>query len=122
MEHDIISWITYVTYGQRNHSSGGGDRVKPNMNSSAGNLLNIINEEIQRQLNGGRRKRKPKEHVLGTIADNYINDGSRPFVIVDGDPIPIGPFNYLGSYQPVAGERVLLAKSGRKYVILGKII
>ena len=96
--------------------------MKPNMNSSAGNLLSIISEEIQRRLNGGRRKRKPKEHVLGTIAEDYINDGSRPFVVVDGDPIPIGPFPYLSSYPPVAGERVIMAKSGRKYVILGKII
>lgn len=96
--------------------------MKPNMNSSAGNLLSIISEEIQRQLNGGRRKRKPKEHVLGTIADDYINDGSRPLVIVDGDPIPIGPFPYLSTYQPNSGDRVLLAKSGRKYVILGKVI
>lgn len=96
--------------------------MKPNMNSSAGNLLSIISEEIQRQLNGGRRKRKPKEHVLGTIADDYINDGSRPFVIVDGDPIPIGPFPFCGRYEPAAGDRVLLAKSGRKYVVIDKII
>ena len=96
--------------------------MKPNMNSSAGNLLSIIRDEIQRQINGGRRKREPKEHVLGTIAADYLNDGSRPFVIVDGDPIPIGPFTYLSIYQPVANDRVLMAKSGRKYVILGKII
>ena len=96
--------------------------MKPNMNNNAGNLLNIISDEIQRQLNGGRRKRKPKEHVLGTITEGYINDGSRPFVIVDGDPIPIGPFPYLSIYQPAPSDRVLLAKSGRKYVILGKII
>jgi len=92
------------------------------MNQSAGALLTIIREEVHKQLTGGRRKREPREHILGTIADNYLNDGSRPSVVIDGDPIPIGPFPYLNRYIPAAGDRVLLAKSGRKYVVIDKII
>ncbi|TFE02892.1 hypothetical protein [Jeotgalibacillus salarius] len=96
--------------------------MKPNLNQGAGALLQVIREEVQRQLTGGRRKREPRQHVLGTIDAAYANDGSRPSVVIDGDPSPIGPFPYLSHYEPSAGDRVLLAKSGNKYVVTGKIV
>ncbi len=96
--------------------------MKPNLNQGAGALLQVIREEVYRQITGGRRKREPREHILGTVDAAYANDGSRPNVVIDGDPIPIGPFPYCGRYVPAAGDRVIMAKSGNKYVIIDKII
>lgn len=96
--------------------------MKPNLSRGAGNLVAVIRDEVKRQVNGGRNKREPRPHALGTIASDYPNDGSRPMVVMDGDPVPIGPFPYLANYVPAAGDRVLLARSGKKYVIEGKII
>ena len=84
-------------------------------------LVRIIREEIRKQIRGGRRKREPRQHVLAMIEDNYSS--GRPKVIMEDDPsgTPIGPYPYLSTYSPNAGDRVLMAKTGRKYVILGKI-
>lgn len=96
--------------------------MKPNMNQTMAMFLDLIREEVKKQQNGGRRKREPRPHALGVIASDYPNDGSRPMVVMDGDPVPIGPFPYLVNYVPAAGDRVLLARAGKKYVIEGKII
>ncbi|RSL32675.1 hypothetical protein D7Z54_14595 [Salibacterium salarium] len=89
------------------------------------NLIQLIDDRVQVAIRGGRRKRKPKEHILATIDPAYANDGTAPKIITEDDKseTPIGPYNFLSSYLPNAGDRVLLGKVGvsGKYVILDRV-
>ncbi|GMA52075.1 hypothetical protein GCM10025857_68110 [Alicyclobacillus contaminans] len=88
-------------------------------------FLGIIRTEVQRALGGSDRKPPPAPFVLGTIDPSYSGSG-RPKVVVDGDTsqTPAGPYPYLASYTPAAGDRVLLARVGvsGKFVIQGKVV
>lgn len=84
-------------------------------------LLRTMRSETRKQIRGGRRKRAPRSHVLARIESGY--SGGRPKVIMEDDPsnTPIGPYPYLNTYTPTRGDRVLMARTGSKYVILGKV-
>jgi hypothetical protein len=86
-------------------------------------LLQIIRDEVQRALGGGARKPPPSPFALGTVDSAYSGSG-RPKVVLDGDTVPAGPYPYLASYTPAAGDRVLLARVGvaGKFVVLGKVV
>lgn len=58
---------------------------------------------------------------LGRVDPDYT--GGRPSVIFSGETIKSGKkYPYLSSYVPKANEKILLAKVGSSYVILGRII
>lgn len=86
-------------------------------------LLQIIRDEAQRVLGGSDRKPAPAPFVLGTVDSAYSGSG-RPKVVLDGDTVAAGPYPYLASYTPAAGDRVLLARVGvsGKFVVLGKVV
>ena len=57
---------------------------------------------------------------LGTISD-LRQDG--PIVLLDGETIPASrPYRRLDSYAPAIGDRVLLIRAGRSWIIAGKIV
>jgi hypothetical protein len=87
-------------------------------------MLQIIRDEVQRALGGGSRKPPPSSFALGTIDPDYTSGSGRPQVVVDGDTVPAGPYPYLSTYTPAAGDRVLMARVGvsGKFVVLGKVI
>lgn len=89
----------------------------------ADGLLTVIRTEVQRSLGGGARKPPPSPFVLGTVDSAYSGSG-RPKVVVDGDTVAAGPYPYVASYTPAAGDRVLMARVGvaGKMVILGKVV
>lgn len=60
-------------------------------------------------------------YKLGKIDPTYSS--GRPKIIFDGETIAsTKQYPYLGSYTPVAGDRVLMLLVAGSYVILGKII
>ncbi|MFD1675399.1 hypothetical protein [Alicyclobacillus fodiniaquatilis] len=90
----------------------------------ASKILQIIRNEIAKQLGGGTQKRVPKPAVMGMIDPAYAS--GLPNVVLDDDPskTPVGPYPYLSTYTPKANDRVLLLQVGNsgKYVIQGKVI
>lgn len=59
--------------------------------------------------------------LLGKIPSGYTT--GRPTIQFDGESTAsIRTYPYLGSYAPVANDRVMLAAVGHGAVILGKII
>ncbi|AGE60793.1 hypothetical protein LEO2_30 [Bacillus phage Leo2] len=81
------------------------------MNSQ--DFVSIVNELIE--------KNQPKgAYKIGRIPDNYSS--GEPAIIFDGESSPSGKtYKRLGSYNPVAGDRVLLARVANTYVVLGSI-
>lgn len=66
-------------------------------------------------------KKKIQSFKLGKIDSAYTS--GRPKIIFDGETTASGKqYPYLGSYAPVANDRVLTVFVGGSYVILGKII
>lgn len=62
-----------------------------------------------------------RNYKLGTIDSAYSS--GRPKIIFDGETVAsTKQYPYLGSYTPMASDRVLLLEVGGSYVILGKII
>jgi hypothetical protein len=62
-----------------------------------------------------------KAFSLGSIDSSYTS-GS-PKILFDGEStVSSKQFTRLGSYTPVAGDRVLLANVAGTFVILGKIV
>lgn len=62
----------------------------------------------------------PSPFALGSISSTYV--AGLPAVLFDGetaDSARLWP--YLASYTPVASDRVLMARVGHGFVILGKI-
>ncbi len=58
---------------------------------------------------------------LGKIDPEYSS--GRPKIVFDGESTAsTKQYPYLSSYEPTAGDRVLLAKIAGSYVILGKVI
>lgn len=78
----------------------------------AEDLLNIIKDQINKI---------PLPFELGTIDSNYSS--GRPSVTFDGEgSVSTKTYPYLESYDPCAGDRVILAKIRSSYIILGKIM
>ena len=49
--------------------------------------------------------------------------GGRPVLLFNGETTASQKlYKYLQSYQPAVGDTVILAKAGRTYVILGKVV
>ncbi|RFZ78796.1 hypothetical protein DS742_11845 [Lacrimispora amygdalina] len=49
--------------------------------------------------------------------------GDRPYIRFYGETAASQkPYKYLASYTPVAGDKVLLARVAKTYVILGKVV
>lgn len=62
-----------------------------------------------------------KPYSLGIIDPNYSGKG-KPRVIFDGENAPsVKTYPYLSSYNPVAGDRVVIANMGATHVILGGV-
>lgn len=79
-------------------------------------IRELIKEEIKKESAKG-----PTSYLrLGTIPADYVS--GRPRVIFDGeDAATSRTYPYLPSYVPKAGDRVVLAKVGRGWVILGRV-
>jgi hypothetical protein len=88
------------------------------------NLLDVIRDEVKKQLGGGHRKRVPTVFVMATIDPVYTT--GRPNVIFDDDSsrTATGPYPYVSSYTPSPNDRVLLARVGvsGKFVVVGKVV
>ncbi len=66
-------------------------------------------------------KDKTNYYKLGKIDSNYTS--GRPKIIFDGEDVAsLKGYNYISSYTPKAGDRVLLQKVAGTYIILGKIM
>lgn len=63
----------------------------------------------------------PSTFRIGRITSTYTS--GRPQVLFDGETIAsTRTYPYIASYTPAANDRVLLAKVGNGWVVLGKII
>ncbi|MDP2872857.1 MAG: hypothetical protein Q8P31_10025 [Bacillota bacterium] len=70
------------------------------------------------ELMGNIEPRSP--FLLATVSSEYR--GGLPSVHLDGQPgETAAACTYLSSYQPKAGDRVLITRAGPGYVILGKV-
>jgi hypothetical protein len=59
--------------------------------------------------------------LLGTVDAAYVS--GRPKIIFDGETVVSGKaYPYLTSYAPAASDRVLLARVGGSFVVLGKVV
>lgn len=80
---------------------------------STDQFLRILNTEI-------------KEETEATFALGSINSGhssGRPRIMFDSSPdLSVKSYPYLSSYTPVANDRVLLARVGHTWVVLGKVL
>lgn len=66
-------------------------------------------------------KEKTSDYKLGKIDNNYSS--GRPKIMFDGEDVAsLKGYNYISSYTPKAGDRVLLQKVAGTYIILGKIM
>jgi hypothetical protein len=83
-------------------------------------LINIIRREIDERISGGRRRRKPQEHVMATVSSH---SSSGVMVTFDDGGEAVGPYRRLATYSPSEGDRVMLARVGvrNKYVVLGEV-
>jgi hypothetical protein len=85
-------------------------------------LLKKIDEYINKVLN--KLDILKPVFIFGTIDPSYSS--GRPKVKLDIDGVNASirqkQYPYISSYTPVASDRVLLARTGENYVILGKII
>lgn len=67
-----------------------------------------------------QRGRKEPVVALGTIDPSYM--GGRPRVQFDGEGrYSERTYPYLASYTPQPGDRVLLVRAGRTWVVVGRI-
>jgi hypothetical protein len=67
-----------------------------------------------------RRGDVPPVFALGTIPDTYTT--GRPTIEFDGESsASTRTYPYLSSYTPTAEDRVLLARVGQTWVVLGKV-
>lgn len=77
----------------------------------------ITVEDFVLELNDDEEK---KNFKLGQVAELFENDTAK--ILFDGEDIPSEKqYAYLSSYVPTVGDRVLLAVTGRTYVVLGKV-
>lgn len=58
---------------------------------------------------------------MGTIDAGYVS-GLVPVIFDDEDVASVKLYPYIRSYTPVAGDRVLLVRSGHAWVVWGEII
>lgn len=59
--------------------------------------------------------------ALGTVDAGYTT--GRPRVAFDGETVAsVATRPYLASYTPAAGDRVLLARVGHGWVVLGRVV
>ena len=59
--------------------------------------------------------------ALATVDAGYA--GGRPQLVFDGEDAASGrTYAYVSSYTPAAGDRVLLLRSGRTWVVIGKVV
>lgn len=95
--------------------------------NNAQDFINMLALLIEKQ----RDKRKKQEEYLlnnmdttfklGQIPSDY--SGGRPRIIFEGESTAsLKAYPYLASYNPAAGDVVLLARVGNSYVVLGKRI
>lgn len=64
---------------------------------------------------------QPSPFRLGTIPASYTT--GRPPVLFDGETTAsTRTYPYISNYSPTANDRVLLAKVGNGWVIVGKVI
>lgn len=84
--------------------------------SDADKLLNILTPDEEGQ--GGN---STLPFRLGTIPAGYIS--GKPTVQFDGEnTVSTKKYSYLSSYTPAANDKVLLARVGNGWVIIGKIL
>lgn len=58
---------------------------------------------------------------LGTVDPAYASD--RPKITFDGESTISGKqYPHLSFYAPTAGDRVLLLRAGRTWVVIGKVL
>ena len=63
---------------------------------------------------------QPPAYRLGEVA--ALSLAGAPYIRFDGEDDPgEKPYSYLGSYAPLIGDRVLLARGFGSYVVFGKI-
>ncbi|WP_454053856.1 hypothetical protein [Clostridium sp. Marseille-Q7071] len=68
-----------------------------------------------------RPQNKMNDYKLGKIDKGYT--GGRPKIQFDGEDTPsLKSYQYISSYTPKVGDRVLLQKVAGTYIILGKIM
>jgi len=66
-------------------------------------------------------QKKQDVYRLAKVVPEYLS--GRPKVIFDGEEEEGGrEYPHLDSYSPAAGDRVILMRAGRTWVILGKIV
>ena len=61
----------------------------------------------------------PLMSLPGQIDPGYPADGSNPMVYVNGSAELTGPYEYLASYFPVAGDTVTMLPVQQSYIVLG---
>ena len=66
--------------------------------------------------------KKERLFLLGNIPGEYDPDSGRPPVVIDGEAVSTKVYSHLSSYTPSSSDRVLLARVGKSYVILGNIV
>ena len=95
---------------------------------SAAELLNHLAVHMEK-INKKSKKSTEQEYVgndlspfrLGQIDPNYTS--GRPGIIFSGESkVSSKKYPYLSSYSPKARDKVLIARLGNSYVVIGKII
>lgn len=95
---------------------------------NAAELLNHLAVHTEK-INKKNKKSTEQEYVgggpsvfrLGQIDPNY--SGGRPGIVFSGElKVSSKKYPYLSSYTPKANDKILLARVGSSYIILGKII
>ena len=61
----------------------------------------------------------PLMSLPGQVDPGYPADGSNPMVYVNGSAELTGPYEYLASYFPVAGDTVTMLPVQQSYIVLG---
>lgn len=73
------------------------------------------------QATNGFKPSSSSNFRLATIDPTYTS--GKPSVTFDGEStVSTKTFTYLGSYTPVASDRVLMVRVGSSWVILGEVI
>lgn len=76
-------------------------------------FASLIKDAIRRELPG-------PPFALGTVSSGYTS--GKPSVRFDGeDSASVKTYPYLSGYSPTANDRVLLARVGRTWTVLGKV-
>jgi hypothetical protein len=68
-----------------------------------------------------RKEDKLPAFALGSVDEDYVS--GKPKILFDGETVvSTKTYPYLETYTPTAADRVLLARVGGSYVVLGKVV